>query len=262
MPVEPGWWTAALVGEAKIIAPKHAAESRKFLKFICNLPADCLAFIRPREAKCPRPRNAPHVLIVPTANRVVLLCGLQLAVEDMANELEKNLRQSFPGRPGKVRRVWIVDRNREDGFWTALFNSGNLCASRRFIKRSGEFCRDSAVSVASDGGFYVSMDAWRRGCDTDLRRFFSGASRPKRGGNWRGCGRSWRSCCWRSGRCCGWRRRRCSDRKRRERTSLLSPSLRLLSPPLLPSLLIRHEFSEGDEDRGRKVLRQCCPSFS
>jgi hypothetical protein len=34
----------------------------------------------------------------------------------------------------------------------------------------------SAPSVRSKGGFYDSMDAWRRGCDTDLRLFFGGAS--------------------------------------------------------------------------------------
>jgi hypothetical protein len=92
-------------------------------------------------------------------------------------------------------------------------------------------------SVEFDGGSYVSMDAWRRSCDTDLRFFLSGASRSKRSGDWWGCGRGWRRCGWRSGWRGGWRGRRRCDWKRRERTSLLSPSLRLLSPPLLPSLL-------------------------
>jgi hypothetical protein len=54
MPAEPWWWTAALVGEAKIIAPKHAAESRKFPKFIATSLRIVSLFVRPREAKYPR----------------------------------------------------------------------------------------------------------------------------------------------------------------------------------------------------------------
>jgi hypothetical protein len=110
-------------------------------------------------------------------------------------------------------------------------------------------------SVEFDGGSYVSMDAWRRSCDTDLRFFLSSASRSKRSGDWWGCGRGWRRCGWRSGRRGGWRARRRCDWKRRKRTSLLSPSLRLLSPPLLPSLLTPTRTSRASAAGRTEVSR-------